>query len=285
LLTYLHGEVNYKKLAHGALHFNTEWTADPNLASGATPGPKSYSAVQEAHLTVLGGEASLRLPYLGHLWVSPSYINVRNGWALGSAGTEVMHALGGSGIASNYMAFANNPPDSTGSGSMFNLGFLLEDSLSNVLGQAVPHDVTVSIFGLLADASLTLPPVPDPPPANPNLSPKSIKQFKYGLDGTLQLQDWVSFMLRYDRVNYDLDHPAYIFSSITTRLAFSSHFLSGERIYLQYSYYKYGDKMVLAGTWPWGTGLVAGSTVLQEGPYAGKRPDANVIKMQADIAF
>jgi hypothetical protein len=61
--------------------------------------------------------------------------------------------------------------------------------------------------------------------------------------------------------------------------------MSGERIYVQFSHYKYGDKMVLAGTWPWASPLVAGSTVLQEGPYAGQKPDANVIKVQADIAF
>ena len=43
--------------------------------------------------------------------------------------------------------------------------------------------------------------------------------------------------------------------------------------------------MVLAGTSPWNGQLVAGSNVLQEGPYAGTKPDANVIKLQADIAF
>ena len=285
LMTWLNAEANYKNIAHGAVHFNTEWTADPNLAPGGPPGPKSYSAIQQAHLTVLGGEASVRLPYAGRLWISPTYINVRNGWALGSAGTEVMHALGGSGIATNYMAYGNNPAESTGSGSMFNFGFLYENSLSRALNQAVPHDVTLSFFGLLADASLNLPPPTDPPPATPSLTPKTLKQFKYGADVNFQLQDWLSFLVRYDLVNYDTDHPAYIFSTITTRFAFSSHFLSGERIYVQYSHYKYGDKMLLAGTWPWSAPLVAGSTVLQEGPYAGQKPDANVIKLQADIAF
>ena len=31
--------------------------------------------------------------------------------------------------------------------------------------------------------------------------------------------------------------------------------------------------------------LVAGSTITQQGPYAGMTPDENVIKLQADIAF
>jgi hypothetical protein len=31
--------------------------------------------------------------------------------------------------------------------------------------------------------------------------------------------------------------------------------------------------------------LVAGSNVLQQGPYSGMTPDENVVKLQADIAF
>ena len=95
-------------------------------------------------------------------------------------------------------------------------------------------------------------------------------------------------MLRFDTVNYDLDHAGYIYSAITSRLAFSSHFLSGESIYLQYSRYIYGNKMVLAGNWPWGSPLVAGSDVLQNygnPSYFGKKPDENVIKLQATVAF
>jgi hypothetical protein len=214
------------------------------------------------------------------LWISPSIISVRNGWALGSAGTEVMHSLNGAGIATNYMAWTNSPSDSTGSGSMVNLGFLYENSLSNVMGgppRRTP-DVSVSVFGLLADAKLDL-------PVGTTLTQNSIKQFKYGLDATLQALTWLAFMARYDRVNYDMDHPGLIFSSVTGRAIISSHFLSGERIYIQYSRYSYGDKMVLNGTWPWGAPLVAGANVLQEGPYSGMKPDANVVKLQAEVAF
>jgi hypothetical protein len=122
-------------------------------------------------------------------------------------------------------------------------------------------------------------------PAGSTLTQKSIKQLKYGADVTLQGSTWLAFMLRYDAVNYDRDHPAYVFTSITPRVIVASHFLSSERIYLQYSRYFYGDKMVLNGTWPWGAPLVAGTNVLQQGPYSGKTPDENVVKLQADIAF
>ena len=62
-----------------------------------------------------------------------------------------MHSLGGMGIATNYMAWTGSPGDSTGSGSMVNLGFLYENTLSGVQGKApgsMLPEVTLSVFGL-----------------------------------------------------------------------------------------------------------------------------------------
>jgi hypothetical protein len=280
LLTWANVELTYKKYVDVGLHYNTQWTADPNLTQQSTLGAKSYTVLKAAHLTVVGAEANLHAPYVGRLWISPSFVHVRNGWALANTGTEVMHSLGGVGIATNYLAWTGSPSDSTGSGSMFNLGFLYENTLSGIQGKApgsVP-EVTFSVFGLLANANLNL-------PAGSTLTQKSIKQFKSGADLTLQALTWLAFMVRYDTVNYDLDNPAFIFDGITPRVIISSHFLSSERIYIQYSRYIYGDNMVLNKTWPWGAPLVAGSNVLQQGPYSGKTPDENVVKLQADIAF
>ena len=130
--------------------------------------------------------------------------------------------------------------------------------------------------------------LPTPPTGTPaiNIPQSSIKQFKAGADGTLQVATWLGLMGRVDFVNYDIDHPARQFLAVTVpRIIVSSHFLSTERIYLQYSHYWYGDKMTLGGTWPWQQPLVAGSNVLQSGPYQGTKADANVIKMQAEVAF
>lgn len=281
LLTWVNLELTYQKYVDVGLHYNVQWTDDPNLAQQTTPGDKSYTAVHNAHLTTLGAEANLSAPYAGRLWLSPSFLHVRNGWALANTGTEVLHSLGGAGVATNYLAWTGSPSDSTGSGTLLNLGFLYENTLSGIHGRAagsVLPEVTLNVFGLLTSASLDL-------PATTTLTQKSLKQFKYGADVTVQALTWLAGTLRYDTVNYDLDHPAYIFSAVTARAAFSSHFLSGERIFIQYSRYIYGDKMVLNGTWPWGAPLVAGSNVLQQGPYSGQRPDQNVVKLQADIAF
>jgi hypothetical protein len=287
LIAYANVKVSYGKILDFGVHVNTSWTSDPNLAPQSTPDPKSFEVVQAAHLSVAGGELNLRAPRAGHLWISPSFISVRNGWALNNAGTEVMHSLSGAGIATNYMAWTNNPSNSTGSGSMLNLGFLYENTLSGIEGNApggVP-DVSMSIFGLLADASLDLPAGSDVMQPGSAALENSIKQFKCGADVTVQSLTWLAFMIRGDFVDYDLDHAGYGMGTITPRVIFSSHFLSSERIYFQYSRYLYGDKMVLAGQWPWGAPLVAGSDVLQAGPYSGMTPDKNVIKLQADVAF
>ena len=281
LLTWENIELTYKKYVDASLHYNTQWTADPNLTPQTMEGARSYAAAQLAHLTVVGAELHLTAPVLGHLWISPSYINVRNGWALANAGTEVMHSLGGLGVASNYLAWTGASTDSTGSGTMLNFGFLYENTLSGVQGHApgsVLPDVAFSVFGLLADASFDLPP-------GSTITQDSLRQFKWGADVTVQALTWLGFMARFDSVNDDLDHPAYIFDAVTARAIFSSHFLSGERIYIQYSRYFYGDKMVLAGLYPWGGPIVAGNNVVQSGPYQGKEPDEDVVKLQADIAF
>jgi hypothetical protein len=140
-------------------------------------------------------------------------------------------------------------------------------------------DVSLSLFGLWSKSKADLPPTSA-------LTQRTLTELKWGADATLQATHWFGFMLRYDLVNMGTEDPGYIFTAITTRLIFSSHFLSSERMYIQYSRYKYGDKAVLAATWPWGTAVAAGSTVFQQNAaYLGSTPDRNVVKLQAEIAF
>jgi hypothetical protein len=287
VLTYENIQVTYNKYFDVGLHYNNEWTADPYLLTGLPGSGKSYEDAAQAHLSVVGAVANISAPYAGRLWISPSFISVKNGWALANGGTEVMHSLGGLGVAGNYMGWNNTPSSSTGSGSMFNLGFLYENTLSSIQGKprgSMRPEVTLNVFGLLADASFDLPagstfPGPGLPAQN------SLKAFKYGADVTVQTLDWLAFMLRYDAVNVDLAHPGYVYNVVTPRVVFSSHFLSGESIYLQYSRYRYGDNMLLGQVWPWGAAVVQGNDVLQSGAYQGKKPDTDVVKLQATIGF
>ncbi len=280
LLHYEHLKLSYKDYGDIGLHFNHQWTRDPNLTQRGSSG-QAYTDAAAAKFTTFGGELNVRLPYVGHLWVSPSYTRIRNGWALAQGGTELMHSLGAAGFASNYMAWDESPGNSTGTGSSFNLGFLYENSLSNISGKKrgeVMPEITVSAFGLYIDSKLDL-------PAGSTISQDHIGQMKYGADVTVQPLDWLGLMLRWDEANYNLDDSGYAFSAITSRLIFSSHFLSSESIYLQYSRYRYGDRMVIAGRWPWGQPMIAGSHITQGGPYAGDKPDMDVIKLQASITF
>jgi hypothetical protein len=194
-----------------------------------------------------------------------------------------LHSLGGADFATNYLFYSHNPPDSTGTGSVTSVGATYENSMSSLQGKelgSVLPDVSFSLFGLVTMAKADL-------PATTNFTQSKLTQFKYGVDVTLQATSWFGFMARYDLVNLDKDNGGYILSAVTPRMIFSSHFLSGERIYIQYTRYTYGDKMTLAGSrpLPWGQPTLAGATVLQQSPYIGRMPDRNVVKLQAEIAF
>jgi hypothetical protein len=178
------------------------------------------------------------------------------------------------------LGWTNTVQSSNGSGTLRNIGVMYENSRSNIqdtpVGKVLP-DVNFSVFALYTNAKLDL-------PTGSQFPQSSLDEFKYGADVTLQTLSWLGFMLRYDRVNMDTQNAGYIFDAVTARAIVSSHFLSSERIYLQYSRYAYGDNMNLAQTWKWGAPVVAGNDVLQ-GVDANKRPDYNVIKMQAEVAF
>jgi hypothetical protein len=280
LIHYEHLSVSYADYLDVGLHFNHQWTRDPNLTQRGSAG-QAYTDAREAKFTTIGGEVNVRAPYAGRLWISPSFTRIRNGWALAQGGTEIMHSLGAAGFATNYMGWDESADNSTGTGSSFNLGFLYENSLSTVLGKQpsdVLPEVKASVFGLLIRSNLDL-------PDGSVISQDQIKQLKYGADVTVHPLSWLGVMLRWDEANYNLDDSGYVFSAITGRLIFSSHFLSSESIYLQYSRYRYGERMVIAGRWPWGQPLVAGSQITQGGPYAGDKPDMDVIKVQANVAF
>jgi hypothetical protein len=285
LIAYGHIQVSYQNLVDLGLHYNYTFTRDPNLTADASADSgKAFSDAANAHLSVAGAEMNLHIPYAGRLWLSPSYVSVRNGWALaGAGGTEVMHSQNGSGIAQNYMAWTGSPNDSTGSGSMLNFGFLYVLALSDILPNYGLPEVKLSLFGLVTKATLDLP--SQKAGATSLITLNALTQVKAGFDLSFMPKTWYSLMFRADQVNYDQNHPGYVFAAFTGRLSLFSHYLSGECIYLQYSHYFYGDKMLLAGTWPWNTPMVAGTTVVQAHGYSQQKPDADVIKLQAQVKF
>jgi predicted RecA/RadA family phage recombinase len=286
VIVYGHAQLTYKKIVDLGLHYNYTFTRDPRLTAEASVNDgKSYGQAAKAHVAVAGAELTLRIPHGGRLWLSPSYISVVNGWALaGGGGIEVMHSQNGFGLAQNYLAWTNDAKASTGSGTMVNVGALYTIALSDVLSGSSGMDAKLSLFGLATRAKLDLPQLASG--AQALINQDHITQIKYGLDLSVFPQSWYSLMVRADQVVYNYDHAGYIFASLMGRLSLYSNYLSGECIYLQYAHYIYGDKMVLGGTWPWGTNLVAGGTEIQAiGVYSQAKPDEDVFTLQAQVRF
>jgi hypothetical protein len=281
LVAYGNLRAEYMKYVSLGLHYNYEWTRDPDRTNDLG-GDKSYTNARKAHMSVVGGELKVQFPLFGKLWVSPSFISVKNGYALtGEGGTEVLHAVSGAGVAWNFLGYTNSTADSTGTGTIFDIGFTYENALSNILPDFGLPEVKLSVFGLIARSKLDLPKTKGP------FSPTQdkIMQYKYGADLTVVPLTWLAVMYRYDTVSL-LDKPGYVFSAHTGRVIFFSNWLSSEKIYLQFSKYKYGDQMNLVAHYPWTTDpIVVGSNVLQNKGYVGEDPDEVVIKIQAEVTF
>jgi len=275
LLHYTHVGLRHGKLFDAGLYHNTSWTRDPSLfvGSGAVPeeetsvppgpdgepGGGSYAAAREARVDVYGADLHLRVPHAGHSWLAASRIHVENGWALPGI-VEVLHSPGGSGLADNYLAYGS--VGSSGSGSLFSLGLLYENSLQGLAGfpEGRWPDLAFSLFGMLVNTRRELEPGAE--------ASAALDQLKWGSDLTLKLLPWLAFMLRYDNVDLDADAPGQAFRVVTPRITFTSHVLATESIWLQYSRYFYDD-------------LTLETDATQ--PYA--RPDQHVIKLQANLSF
>ena len=274
LLHYTHLGVKLGKWLDAGAYHNVSWTRDPSLFAPPTtapvspppaPGPDGepgggpYAAARDAGMTVYGADVNLRLPHVGHAWVAASHIDVTNGWAL-PAIVEVMHSPGASGIATNYLGYGEG---GAGSGELTNLALLYENSYRGVRGQSLgmTPDLQLSVFGMLARVEREL--------LADALMPAHVTELKWGSDVTLKLLPWLAFMLRYDDVDVDAGGDGGAFRAVTPRLTFTSHALSTESIWLQYSRYFYDDDVVLPTS--------------ANQPYPN--PDRNVVKLQANLSF
>lgn len=275
LLHYTHVGVRVGKVVDAGLYYNSSWTADPSLFVGAgtapeeegavAPGPNgepgggSFVQARDAQVDVLGADLHLRVPHAGHGWLAASRIHVENGWALPSI-VEVLHSPGGLGLANNYLAYGD--VGSSGSGSLFSIGALYENSLQAVIGapEGSWPDLAFSAFAMMVNTRRDLSP-------ETQVS-RALDQLKWGSDLTLKVVPWLAFMLRYDSVDLDANAPDHAFRIITPRVTFTSHILSTESIWLQYSRYFYED-------------LALETSPTQ--PYV--RPDQHVIKLQANLSF
>jgi hypothetical protein len=275
LLHYTHVGFRYRKLLDLGAYYNVSWARDPSVflapsmapttplpAPGpdGEPGGGPYAEARDATMNVYGADLDLRLPLVGHVWLAASRINVTNGWALPGI-VEVMHSPGAAGIANNYLGYGE--VGSTGSGGLSNVAVLYESSLRALSGDpdGSTPDLGLSAFGMLVHARRDL--LPGATIA------RDLTQLKWGSDLTLKLLPWLALMLRYDSVDLDASTDGRAFRAVTPRVTFTSHALSTESVWLQYSRYFYDSDVVLETS--------------ANQPYPN--PDRNVIKLQANLSF
>jgi len=227
---HLHVGATISKMLDVGLYLSNNWTKDPALFD-------DFSLAKDAKMDVIGADAHLNMPRFGHLWLGFSRIMLTNGTSIPGWGTEVMHSMnGGDGITEIYMPLGN------GTGSVNNIGWLYENTLSGVQGLDSPSfpEITLNIFGLMAMSSYDL-------MAGGEGDTSSIKG---GADITVHPLPWLGIMLRYDSVKTEgVDLGGQVvdqsFSVITPRIIASSHLTVPGTIYLQWSHYMYGDNVWL----------------------------------------
>jgi hypothetical protein len=276
LLHYTHLGLKLGKWLDSGVYHNVSWTRDPALfvppatapasppdmpGPGGEPGGGAYAEARDAKMTVYGADLHLRVPHAGHAWVAASRIDVTNGWAL-PAIVEVMHSPGAAGIATGYLGYGEE--GGTGSGTLTNLAWLYENSFRGLQGEplgAKTPDLVLNVFGMLARVKRDL--------LAEATIPDAITALKWGSDLTLRLLPWLALMMRYDSVDRDADSGGGAFRVLTPRLTFTSHALSTENIWLQYSRYIYDADVVLPTS--------------ASQPYPN--PDRNVVKLQANLSF
>jgi hypothetical protein len=278
LLTYANLAIDYRDNVHVGLHWNRSWTTDPGNDAGLpTAGGATFQDVRDAYLQVTAAEVKLNYPRAGLVWLSPTYVQIKNGWALDPlGGVEVLHSQSGL-FGANFMGYEGTVTNSTGSGSTFAVGGMYQNTLGGVMGRAFGTelpDLRLDVFGLLARSKRDL-------PSGSNLQ-KDLNQLKWGASLTGQTLSWLALMLRFDRVNnaspkiVDLNIPGNDFSMLTARLIVMSHFSSGEMVYIQYTRYFLGDA--------YRTTAGAADYQFPSNPHVGY-PAENVVAISATMSW
>jgi hypothetical protein len=278
LLTYANLAIDYRDNVHVGLHWNRSWTTDPGNDAGLpTAGGATFQDVRDAYLQVTAAEVKLNYPRAGLVWLSPTYVQIKNGWALDPlGGVEVLHSQSGL-FGANFMGYEGTVTNSTGSGSTFAVGGMYQNTLGGVMGRAFGTelpDLRLDVFGLLARSKRDL-------PSGSNLQ-KDLNQLKWGASLTGQTLSWLALMLRFDRVNnaspkiVDLNIPGNDFSMLTARLIVMSHFSSGEMVYIQYTRYFLGDA--------YRTTAGAADYQFPSNPHVGY-PAENVVAVSATMSW
>lgn len=257
LLNYLHAGLRVRDLFQAGFYF----------LDAAARDRRQLKEQADADMRVLGLDVELRTAYTGRIYLAASTVSATQSNYLAPA-IEVLHAFGGRGLTENFFGTERSE---NGTGALWNLALETHHSLRAILDRRAPGrgrwlrggDVSLRLFGLLTYVQSRQ------IDFDPLVNRDSRLYFKWGAEGAWQVLPWLMASLRYDRVILDVQDEESAFRVLSPRLTVTASWLLGAQIYLQYSRYFYGSRVLLR------PGQVALETL----------PDNDVFKLQAQLTF
>lgn len=257
LLSYLYTGVRWRNLLEGGFYLLDSRTSDK----------RQLRELTDANMSVYGLDARLTSGLLGRFYLAGSLITASKAVYLSPA-IEVVHAYGGRGLTENYLGTEDSEK---GTGSLRNLAGEYHHSLRTLLARVAPEaarflgrgDLWFRAFAMMTHT------YSKQQKTDPLLNRDGVLQYKWGTEVGYQPLSWMAVSLRYDRVIRDIQDNENSFRIITPRVMFTTNWLLGAQVFLQYSRYAYGERVQLR------PGQVALETA----------PDENVFKIQAQMVF
>jgi hypothetical protein len=222
----------------------------------------------DANMAVVGTDVRVDTHAVGKVFAGTSFVKADQATYLSPA-LEIMHAYGGRGVTENYLGTQSSE---NGTGSLWNVGFQYDWSLTETFRFArgterspLPWrgDLTASLFGVyqFVQSKQASP--------DPLVNKDDRKSLKWGAELGWRIHEIVGISARYDRVVLDVGDSANSFRVLSPKLAFYTNFLTKEQIFIQYSRYKYNERVRLR----------PGQVQLEN------FPDDHVLKVQAQMVF
>lgn len=223
----LHGVLGYKDLLQVGGHYLTAWTQDETVTS---------VGVQDGKIGVLGADARLTAGRGGHLYVGVAHTSASHA-ATVSGVIQILNARGGPELISEYLG-----PKSHGNGGLTTYGAQYDLSVARaVYGDTFrgkSPDLRLSLFGIGAHIKS------DDPSAD------GTGKLKVGAELTYAIASWFAVSSRFDHATANTSDSKQAFNIYSPRVLFHTDWLSRDEFALQYSYFQYGDNVVVRPGYP-----------------------------------
>lgn len=254
LLSYMRLAASYNRAVEASFYYLTSWTQDK----------RQLKEITDASVDVTGVEARADMGFLGRAVVDISSVTAQKGSYLAPA-IEVMHSAGGRGLEENYFGTEKS---NKGTGSLLNLAFQYDVGAAALLKRLVGvnmrnADVNLSLFGMYTKVAS------DQKDPDPQVNRDGKQLFKWGGEVAAWPLSFLGASLRYDRVIFDIHDDPSAFRVISPRVTLRTHWLGDALLFLQWSHYIYGERVLLR----------PGQVPLET------KPDADMVKIQAQMGF